>query len=73
METKQMSFNLLNFEKWLSDELKEQRMTVSKLSRLSGVHHNTIRNYLAYRCAPTLCNILCIANALGYDVVVTKK
>ena len=73
METKQMCFNLNIFDTWLRQEIERQGITVAKLSKKSGVHPNTVRNYLANRCDPSLCNILCIANALGYEVMVVKK
>ena len=73
METTQMCSSIVNFEKWLSKQLKEQKLTVTKLSKISGVHPNTIRNYLALRCEPTFYNVLCLTRALGYDVMAVKK
>lgn len=73
METTQMCFNLNIFDTWLRQEIRRQNIKVSELSKRSGVHPNTIRNYLTNRCDPTLCNILCLVNALGYDAVVVKK
>ena len=73
METRQMCSNLNVFDTWLRQEMKRQDIKVAKLAKMSGVHPNTIRNYLANRCDPTLCNILCIVNALGYDVAVVER
>lgn len=73
METKQMCSDLINFEKWLRHQLNEQKITVAKLSKISGVHPNTIRNYLARRCEPTFYNVLCLTRALGYDVMAVKR
>ena len=73
METKQMCFNIDNFESWLSNEIRERNITVTRLSKISGVHPNTIRNYLAGRCEPTLFNVQCVVNALGYDVGVIPR
>ena len=69
METKQMYFEAEKVERfsiWLAEQIKSQELNVTKLSRLSGVHSNTIRNYLAERCEPTLYNINCLLKALGY-------
>ena len=76
METKQMCFNvqrIYNFSEWLKSELDSKHLTVAKLAHISGVHQNTIRNYLAGRCEPTLFNVQCVVNALGYDVVVIPR
>ena len=76
METKQMCSNvqkIYNFSEWLRSELDRQHLTATKLSQISGVHKNTIRNYLVDRCEPTLFNIQCVVNALGYDVVVIPR
>ena len=71
METKPMCSNVQKidrFSEWLKSELDSQHISVTKLAKISGVHPNTIRNYLAERCEPTLFNVQCVANALGYDV-----
>lgn len=73
METKQMCSNLINFEKWLSHEMEAQDINAAKLSRMSGVHPNTIRNYLAHRCEPTFYNVLLLVRALGYEVEAVKR
>lgn len=72
METKQMCSNLLNFEEWLRAEMKAQEIKASKLGQISGVHPNTIRNYLAGRCEPTMYNVLLLVRALGYELGVFK-
>ena len=76
METKQMcskAQRIHNFSEWLNSELDNSHLTVAKLARISGVHQNTIRNYLAERCEPTLFNVQCVVNALGYDVGVIPR
>lgn len=76
METKQMCSNaeiLGKFSFWLGTQLDRRNMPVTRLAKLSGVHPNTIRNYLAERCEPTLYNVHCIVEALGYDLGVIKK
>lgn len=73
METKQMCSNMNNFGKWLSHQIKEQKITVTKLSKVSGVHPNTIRNYLAKRCEPSLYNVLLLVEALGYELEAVKR
>jgi transcriptional regulator with XRE-family HTH domain len=70
METKQMYFN---FADWLRNELLTRRMTVVKLATMSGVHPNTIRNYLSFRCEPSLYNVNLIVAALGYRLEVVKR
>lgn len=73
METRPMYFKLNQFERWLAQEMKDRDISVAKLAKYSGVHPNTIRNYLSEKCAPTMFNALCIVNALGYDLVAMKK
>lgn len=73
METTQMFSNLDIFEQWLSREIKSQGLSVTKLANISGVHPNTIRNYLARRCDPTFYNAWLLINALGYDLGVVKR
>ena len=73
METKQMCSNVADFSAWLRKQLDEQKMTVARVAKISGVHPNTIRNYLSYRCEPTFYNVLCIAKALGYDIEAIKR
>ena len=73
METKPMYSNLINFAEWLSIEIEKQHLTVTKLSKSSGVHPNTIRNYLAHRCEPTYYNVLLLVNALGYYLEAVKR
>ena len=68
METKPTYSNLINFEKWLSREIKAQEITILKLAKISGVHPNTIHNYLSGRSEPSFYNVLCIVRALGYEV-----
>lgn len=70
METKPMYFN---FADWLRKELLTRHLTVAKVSAISGVHPNTIRNYLAFRCEPTLYNVNLIVVALGYTLEVVKN
>ena len=76
METKQMFSNvqrLGRFSWWLKQQLEARELSVNKLSQISGVHPNTIRNYLAGRCEPTLYNVECIVIALGYELGVLQK
>ena len=72
METKQMYSDLIDFDLWLIRRLEERNMKISTLAKLSGVHPNTIRNYVHNKCAPTLYNVLCIAQVLGYTVEAIK-
>ena len=76
METKQMCSNVQKIDKfseWLKSELDSRQISTAKLAQISGVHPNTIRNYLAERCDPTLFNVQCVVNALGYDVGVIPR
>lgn len=76
METARMSFNtesVFNFSEWLREELHYREMTVVKLSKLSGIHANSIHNYLDHRCEPSLFSAHCIFNALGYDLGVMPR
>lgn len=73
METRLMYFNLINFAEWLSTEIEKQHISVAKLSKISGVHQNTVHNYLSHRCEPTFYNVVRIANALGYEVGAIPK
>lgn len=76
MEQKPMCSNvqkLDRFSEWLRYELDRRHLSTTKLARISGVHPNTIRNYLAQRCEPTLFNVQCVVNALGYDVGVIPR
>ena len=66
METRLTCSNLDDFTAWMISQMDAQGITVSQLSELSGVHPNTIRNYLRHTCGPTLYNVSCIAKALGY-------
>lgn len=76
METKPMCSKvqkIYKFSEWLKFELDSRHLSTTKLAQLSGVHPNTIRNYLAERCEPTLFNVQCVVNALGYDVGVIPR
>jgi transcriptional regulator with XRE-family HTH domain len=76
METKPMCSNvqkIYKFSEWLKSELDSRHLTVARLAQISGVHPNTIRNYLAERCEPTLFNVQCIVNALDYDMGVIPR
>lgn len=73
METKQMFSSVDMFEQWLEQEMKRQGIKVPKLSKRSGVHPNTIYNYLARRCDPTWYNACLLVNALGYNLEVVPK
>ena len=76
METKQMYSNaqkIYNFSDWLREEIERRDTTAAGLSKISGVHPNTIRNYLAGRCEPTLFNVECLINAFGYDLAVVPR
>ena len=75
METRQMYSNIQElgkFSEWLRRQMQFRNMKITRLAKLSGVHPNTIRNYLAERCEPTLFNAQCIVNALGYELGVIK-
>jgi DNA-binding phage protein len=61
------------FSDWLRGQLDAKNMSTARIAKLSGVHPNTIRNYLAERCEPTLFNVICIVSALGYDLGVIRK
>ena len=61
------------FSEWLRCQLKTQHLSVTKLAMLSGVHSNTIHNYLAERCEPTLYNVRCLMKALGYELGAIPK
>lgn len=73
METRPMYSNVDNFAWWLKRQLEDRNITTVRLSKLSGVHPNTIRNYLSGRCEPTFYNVRCIVNALGYRLEAVKK
>lgn len=76
METKPMYSNVTKIDKfsdWLREEIKMRHLTVTRLAKISGVHPNTIRNYLAERCEPTLFNVECLINAFGYDLAVVPR
>lgn len=64
---------LYNFADWLKSVLSENNISVVKLAKISGVHPNTIHNYLAERCEPSLFNVQCITNALGYELAVKLR
>jgi transcriptional regulator with XRE-family HTH domain len=63
-----MYSNLTNFAGWLRRELADRHWTVAKLAKVSSVHPNTIRNYLANRCEPSYYNVRLIVWALGYEL-----
>lgn len=76
METKQMyseSKRLGKFSWWLKLQLEQRKLTVVKLGQMSGVHPNTIHNYLSGRSEPSLYNVESIVNALGYELGVISK
>ena len=76
METKPMCSKgqtLYSFSDWLKSEREDNPITIVKLAQISGVHQNTISNYLSGRCEPTLFNAQCIVNSLGYDLVVVPR
>ncbi len=73
METKQMCSNIADFATWLNYQLTLHNMKVSYLSKISGVHANTIRNYLSHRCEPTLYNTILIVRAFGYELEAVKS
>ena len=68
METRQMYSNLTDFAEWLRKEIDSRHLNVTRLAKMSGVHPNTIRNYLAYRCEPSYYNVLLLVKALGYEL-----
>jgi DNA-binding phage protein len=75
METRPMYSNVEiidNFSEWLREHLDTRKMSVVRLSQLSGVHANTIRNYLSNRCEPTFYNVTLLVKALGYEVGAVK-
>lgn len=75
METRPMYSNVEKIDKfsdWLRSQIQMRNFTITKLSKVSGVHPNTIRNYLAERCEPTFYNVQLLVNALGYNVGVFK-
>lgn len=73
METKPMFFNLNNFNAWLRNEMLDRNLSVKHLAKVSGVHPNTIRNYLTSRCEPSYYNVLLLIDALGYELVAVPK
>lgn len=76
METKLMCSNvreIYKFSDWLKFELDSRNLTVARLAQISGVHPNTLRNYLAERCEPTLFNVQCIVDALDYKLAVMPR
>lgn len=76
METKLMcskAQKLYKFSEWLKFELDSRNLAVARLAQISGVHPNTIRNYLAERCEPTLFNVRCLADALDYELAVVPR
>ena len=73
METRPMFFNLDNFNDWLRKSMLDRNISVKHLSKTSGVHPNTIRNYLACRCEPSYYNVVLLVNALGYEMVAVPK
>ena len=75
METKPMYSKVEKIDKfsyWLRNQIITRNFTITRLAKLSGVHPNTIRNYLAERCEPTFYNVTLLVNALGYDVGAIK-
>ena len=72
METRLMCSNeveiIFDFPSWLREQLNTRKMSISRLAKISGVHPNTIQNYLSNKCEPTLFNARCVMNALGYDL-----
>lgn len=45
----------------------------SELSRKSGVHMNTINNWLYEGIEPTISNAEKVLDALGYEIVIKEK
>jgi transcriptional regulator with XRE-family HTH domain len=64
---------LVNFSEWLKEEMQYREITATKLAKMSGVHPNTIHNYLSNKCEPTLFIAQCIVNALGHDLGVLYR
>jgi hypothetical protein len=76
METKQMYSKVEKIDKfsdWLRNQIVTRNFTITRLSKLSGVHPNTIRNYLGERCEPTFYNVTLLVKALGYEVGAVKE
>lgn len=76
METTQMYSNVEivnDFTDWLRNQLKVRKLSVARLAKMSGIHYNTIHNYISNRCEPTMFHMLCLINALGYDLGVIKR
>lgn len=76
METRPMCSDIEKigkFSDWLKSQLESRNMSISRLAKISGVHPNTIRNYLSLRCEPTLYNVICLTHALGYDLGVIRR
>lgn len=67
------SQKLGKFSWWLKLQLEQRKLTVVKLGQMSGVHPNTIHNYLTGRSEPSLYNADSIIRALGYELAVISK
>lgn len=75
METKQMYSKVEKIDKfsdWLRNQIMTRNFTITRLAKLSGVHPNTISNYLNERCEPTFYNVVLLVKALGYELGAIK-
>ena len=61
------------FTAWIRKTLGEKRITVEKLSEMTGIGKTTIMYYLGGVRSPNLKTFLLIAEKLDYDVQIVKK
>ena len=63
----------LDFQEWLSNELKKRKMTETKLARLTRVSKPAISHYVRGLRSPSILMVNDILNVLGMKLIIVEK
>lgn len=58
---------------FLDEERKRQKLSMDKLSELSGIPVRTINSWIYKKCVPSVDNLRRALNALGYDLSIVPR
>lgn len=64
---------IYNLSDWISQTTHAQSLKYKDMAQQCGIHKNTLSHYACGDFDPSVFNLICICDVLGYEIRISKK